>query len=273
MTGPACSLSATLRALRESAGLSGSEAARRAGIAQARVSRMETGRRVPDDTDIRALVRIYRAPPDVRKQLLAQARDLRESTTPARTVLHRHGGHRMQERIGRIESAAGRVRSFQPTLVIGLLQTTDYARALLSGAYAGGDLDGMVTSRLRRQRILDTERSFHFVLTESALRWHVGSPDTMARQAEHIAAAALRSNVQLGIIPWTRPTRHPVLHGFQIYDEAAVMLGTETATAVHSEPADVADYATRFALYAELADYHSGADAILQRISREYRAL
>ena len=228
---------------------------------------------MPDDSDIRALASVYHVPAKVRRQLLAQARELRESRIPARTVLHRHGGHRMQDRIGRIEQAAARVRSFQPTIVIGLLQTPDYARALLSGAYAGEDLDDVVAARLRRQRILDTDREFHLVLTEGALRWHVGSPEIMAEQAEHIARVAQRPNVQLGVISWTRPAVHPVLHGFQVYDETGVMLGTETATAVHTDPPDVADYIKRFLVYADLADYGDQARAVLERIASEYRAL
>ena len=273
MSSPARPLSETLRELREAADLSGSEASRRAGLAQARISRMETGRRAPDDSDSRALAPVYQVPPEVRRQLLSQARELRESRTPARTVLHRHGGHRVQDRIGRIEQAAARVRSFQPTIVIGLLQTPDDARALLSGAYAGEDLDAVVAARLRRQHILDTDREFHLVLTEGALRWHVGSPQIMAEQAEHITRAAQRPNVQLGIIPWTRPVTHPVLHGFQIYDDSAAMLGTETATAVHTDPPDVADYSKRFGIYAALADYGPAAQTALERLAAEYRSL
>jgi hypothetical protein len=70
----------------------------------------------------------------------------------------------------------------------------------------------MVAARLARQQILDTDRTFHLVLTESALRWHVGSPEIMARQAEHLVTVTERPNVRLGIISWTRPVTHPVLH-------------------------------------------------------------
>lgn len=242
-------------------------------MAQARLSRMETGRRVPDDTDIRALCRVYKAPQEVRQRLLAQARELRASTVPARTVLHRHGGYTMQERISRIEHASGGVLSFNPALVIGLLHTEGYARALLSGRYHGEDLQRVVAARIDRQKILDTEFTAHFVLTEGALRWHVGSPTVMAEQMEHIAATAERTNVRLGVIPWTRPNVHPVLHPFQIYDQQAVMVGTEIATALHTDPQDVADYVHRFEIYAGLADYGDAAAATLARVAAEYRAL
>ena len=212
------SLSATLRKLRVDAGLPGVEAARRAGMSQATISRFENGKRVPTATDVRALCEVY---PATRRELLAIAKDLHEGVASARTLLHRAGAPSVQQRIGRIEATSARIRSFQPTIVIGLLQTPDYMRALLSGLHKGEDLEAMVTARLARQQILDTDRSFHLVLTESALRWHIGSSEIMARQAEHLVTVAERPHLRFGIIPWTRPVTHPVMHAFQIYDQRA----------------------------------------------------
>jgi hypothetical protein len=61
----------------------------------------------------------------------------------------------------------------------------------------------MVAARLARQKILDTDREFHFVLTEGTLRWHVGSPRVMVGQVEHLAELLGLPNVRLGIVPWT----------------------------------------------------------------------
>lgn len=242
-------------------------------MSQATISRFENGKRVPTAADVRALCQVYRAPAATRRELHAIAEDLRESTASARTLLHRVGAPSVQQRIGRIEAASARVRSFQPTIVIGLLQTPDYMRALLSGLHQGEDREAMVRARLGRQQILDTGRTFHLVLTESALRWHIGSPETMARQAEHLVVVADRPNVTLGVIPWTRPVIHPVLHAFQIYDQRAVMVGTETAVALITDTRDVADYDARFSIYAELADYDDDAQRVLQRLAAEYRTL
>jgi len=179
----------------------------------------------------------------------------------------------MQARIGRIESTSARIRSVHPAIVIGLLQTHDYARALLSGRYAGRELDAMVAARLARQQILDSDREFHFVLTEGVLRWHVGSPQIMIGQAEHLATLVELPNVRLGIMPWTRPTNRPILHAFQIYDERAVMLSTETSVALITDARDVADFAARFEIYAEFADYGDAARAVFDRIANEYRGM
>jgi transcriptional regulator with XRE-family HTH domain len=173
-------------------------------MSQATISRFENGKRVPTADDVRTLGEVYGTPAATRRELLALAMDLREGATSARTLLHRAGAPSVQQRIGRIEATSARIRSFQPTIVIGLLQTADYMHALLSGLHQGEDLDAMVDARLARQQILDTDQTLHLVLTESALRWHVGSPDVMARQAEHLVRVTERSQVQLGIIPWTR---------------------------------------------------------------------
>lgn len=272
MTGPRPdALAATLRRLREAADLSQREAARHTGLAQARLSRMEQGRRIPDDDDVRVLAKAYAASPDVRRDLLAQARALRPTSTPARTVLQR-GGHLLQHRIHRMEDAAESVRAFQTAIILGLLQTHDYARALLSGTYSGDQLDQVVAARLERQKGLATGH-WHLVMTEGALRWHVGSPAIMVRQLRDLAAVTDRPNIDLGIIPWTRPTTRSVLHGFTILDEQVVLVGTETATANHTDPSDVAHYAEKFAIYADLADYGQNARSVLERIAAEYSAL
>lgn len=266
-------LSATLRRLRHKAGLSESEAARRAGLTQSKVSRIETARQMPTATEVERLCEAYEVPIRAKRALVAVTEDICEQTTPTRTVLHRHGAPRMQERIGRIEAASARLRSFHPALVIGLLQTRAYSRALLSGAYTGAELDRMVSARLARQAVLDTHRTFELLMTEGALRWHVGGPLVMAEQIEHLAQASERPNVRVGIIPWTRPVTHPVLHGFHLYDKRAVMVSTETAIATMTDRLQVTDFETRFSLYAELADWDDDARPALERLAREYRNL
>ncbi|MGH3850208.1 MAG: helix-turn-helix domain-containing protein, partial [Pseudonocardiaceae bacterium] len=111
-----------LRQLRTQAGLSGAEAARRAGLSQSKLSRAETGSFLPTGDDVEALCRVYRASSKTQRELLDMTRELRESTTSARVVLQR-GGWWMQQRIGKLEMAASRIRNFAPAAVVGLLQT------------------------------------------------------------------------------------------------------------------------------------------------------
>ncbi|MGQ0776439.1 MAG: helix-turn-helix domain-containing protein [Pseudonocardiales bacterium] len=265
-------LSTTLRQLRSDADLSGTEAARRAGYSQPKISRFETARQVPTTDEVRILCRVYAAPLEVRDRLLELAADLTEGTVRARAVLS-HGARYMQQRVGKIEQASELVRSFTPTTVDGLLQTPDYVRAMGSHRLAGKELESFVASRAERQQILDTGRQFQSIITEGALRWHVGSPQIMAAQLEYLIEASHRPNLRLGIIPWTTPVHSPALHCFTIFDDRAVVVGTETATAIITDPADLADYDQRHTFYTQLTVIDDQARAVLARLAGEYRAL
>lgn len=219
-----------------------------------------------------ALCRAYGAPARTRQQLLTVTRDLREEQVSARVMLQR-GAYRMQERIGRIEAASRLLRTFHPSLVIGLVQTPGYIRAMLGDSLPDDEIERIVTARAERQRLLDTDREFLLIMTEGALRWHVGSPTVMIAQLQHLAEITRRSNVRLGVIPWTTPARVGALHGFHLYDRRAAIVGTETATAIITDARDIADYEACFASYEALAVYDADARKVLDRLSDEYRTL
>lgn len=265
-------LSATLRQLRTQAGLSGAEAARRAGLSQSKVSRAETGTFLPTEDDVKALCRVYRASPDTRGELLDMTRELRESTTSARVVLQR-GGWWMQQRIAKLETAASRIREFTPAAVIGLLQTESYVDALLGEWLAGEDRRRMISSRLERQRILDTDRKFVLVMAEGALRWNMGGAEVMVEQLDRLVRESRRPNVRLGIIEWTSPATVPALHGFTIYDSRAVLLGTQTATAIITDRRDIQDYEEHWAELEPFVSYDEAARAAIERAAADYRSI
>jgi hypothetical protein len=138
---------------------------------------------------------------------------------------------------------------------------------------AGEDLESFVASRADRQQILDTDRRFQKIITEGALRWHVGSPQIMADQMERLIEASRRPNLRLGVIPWTTPVHSPALHCFTIFDDRAVIVGTETATAIITDPADIAGYDQRHTFYTQLTVLGEPARAVFTRLAAEYRAL
>jgi hypothetical protein len=179
----------------------------------------------------------------------------------------------MQQRIGKIEQASELVRSFTPTIVDGLLQIPEYIRAIGTRSLAGEELDTFVASRVERQQILDSGRQFQKIITEGALCWHVGSPRVMTAQMEHLIEATHRPNLLLGIIPWTTPVFSPALHCFTIFDHRAVIVGTETATAIITDAYDVADYSKRHTFYAQYAVTGDLARTLLNRLADDYRAL
>jgi transcriptional regulator with XRE-family HTH domain len=108
-----------------------------------------------------------------------------------------------------IEKQAATLWSFQPTVVDGLLQTEEYARAVLqAGRYHLTDVDDMVTSRLRRQHILtegDDPPILVVVMAESVIRQRVGDATVMGGQLRHLAAMAERRTIVVQIVPFTAP--------------------------------------------------------------------
>lgn len=269
-------LSQALRTLRKAAGLSGVEAAQRIGQTQASISRFENGRFVPTPETVEALCRVYGSTTAERQRLVQLSRDLREDVRPAARVVIQRGAARMQERIGRIERTSVTMRHFHPAVVAGLLQLPDYARVIFS---AGGDLSAdeirmAVDRRMARQALLtEPDRSFTFLLPEGPLRWQVGSPQLMAAQLDHIACIADQPHVRVGVIPWTTAVEVAPVAGFDLYDERAVIVGTEAGTTFLTDPHDVAPYLRLFADLAALASYDDAALTVLRRIAADYRSL
>lgn len=267
-------LSATLRDLRKAVGLSGTEAARRLGTSQRRISNIETGRFVPREDELRALATLYKASPPVRRQLVQAIRALRAEAPRARVVMAR-GAWRMQRRIAQVEAASARIRVFHCTIVVGLAQTAAYARAVFSdgGDITGEDLDRCVAERLDRQRILDSGREITLLMTEGALRWQASGPPVMVEQLDLIAEISRRPGVRVGVIPWTTPTAVFPLHGFSMYDSRAVIVGTRVATAFLTDPEDVAEHEKLFGELESLAAWDAAARDHLARIAADFRSL
>jgi transcriptional regulator with XRE-family HTH domain len=143
------------------------------------------------------------------------------------------------------------IRIFEPLLISGLLQTEEYARALLTG---GGvpDPEPFVAERMERQDVL--ERAFVMVLlSEAALRWPVGSPQIMREQLAHVLEVAERPNVVLHVVPQTFETgAYPGLDGglkLVTGDDFGEVAYTESMGGgrLVSSPTEVAEYAILFA--------------------------
>ncbi|MEU9087526.1 helix-turn-helix transcriptional regulator [Streptomyces sp. NPDC048357] len=102
-----------------------------------------------------------------------------------------------------MEARAAYISTFQAQLVYGLLQTEDYARAVL-GVPTGGDLEANVAARMERQRILDREIPplMWVVLSEAVLHQEIGGREVMRNQLAHLLALRSREWVQVQILPF-----------------------------------------------------------------------
>lgn len=206
-------LGAELRRLRSKAGLTLDEVAELMTCSTSKISRLETGKGIPKVPDVRELMRIYGVAADTeRDMLLRLVRDgrehgwwepLTEGVTPERFVMDAPG------RYAALESDATAVRSFGLTMVHGLLQTEDYARAVITAGlphHPQAEIDRLVELRLMRQDALlrsdPAALELHVVLDEAVLHREVGGRAVMAAQLRRILDLSTRSTVSVQILPF-----------------------------------------------------------------------
>ncbi|MFF6978393.1 helix-turn-helix domain-containing protein [Streptomyces sp. NPDC008343] len=204
-------LGAELRALRTGAGLTSGEAARLVGWHQSKVSRIETGASGVKPADVRLLLDVYGVRDAQLRQLMlalagSDAGDGRDHWWHAyRGVLPTT----YRDFIS-LESQASAMRTLETSVVPGLLQTPEYARAVTRAAVGGLDddaderLDALVAVRLARQDVLRAEPPLELsaVLDEAVLRREIGGPEVMERQLRRLVEAARLPQVRLQVLPF-----------------------------------------------------------------------
>ncbi|MET8471854.1 helix-turn-helix transcriptional regulator [Streptomyces sp. NPDC006422] len=107
-----------------------------------------------------------------------------------------------------LETDAKTLRTYEPQYVTGLLQTPDYARAVLRGGLPNGseeDLERRVELRLRRQGLLDKEDAptLWVVMEEAVLHKEVGSADIMREQIERLLDMSELPHISVDIVPFS----------------------------------------------------------------------
>lgn len=266
-------LAAALRDLRRRAGLGGVEAAQRAGVSQSKISKLENGRLRAHPDDVRALCDVYGVPDGERDDLIRLAAELKAGSRLSRVVMTR-GAAQLQRQFGQLESKATSLRTFQPAMVPGILQTTAYARLVFGAGLTDEDRDSAVVARHRRGSALDDDtKDFTIILTEGALRWQAGDAHAMTEQLDAILTVSRRPNVVIGVVPWTTPVDVFCTHAFHLYDSAAVVVGTEVASAVLDSPDDVEVYERLFDRLEAIASTGDDARRELLRIRGDYQLL
>ncbi|GAB4585011.1 helix-turn-helix domain-containing protein [Nocardia sp. IFM 10818] len=125
-------------------------------------------------------------------------------------------------------AAAARQLTAYHEIVLGMLQTAEYAKALIGGFYRDNspeDIDRRVELRLKRQTIITRKADpvkLELLLHESALHRMIGSPRVMAAQLHHLAEVSKLTNVSLRVHPFASGCTHGLLHGpFVILDFGA----------------------------------------------------
>ncbi|MFF3848123.1 helix-turn-helix domain-containing protein [Streptomyces sp. NPDC002328] len=255
-------LGAELRALRTRTGLTSGEAARLMGWHQSKVSRIETGTSGTKPADVRLLLDAYGVTdPQLRDVMLALAGS--EDAAGRDHWWHAYRGvlpPAYRDFIS-LESQASAMRTLETTVVPGLLQTAEYARAVTRAAVEGVAEDGaeerldtLVEVRLTRQDVLRSRPPLELnaVLDEAVLRREVGGPEVMARQLERLVEAARLPQVRLQVLPFTAGAHIGVTGPFVIFsfsstsDLDVVVLDHLTSTLYLERKEDLRVYSEAF---------------------------
>ncbi|MCP2169709.1 helix-turn-helix domain-containing protein [Goodfellowiella coeruleoviolacea] len=264
-----------LRELRQQAGLSGKGLAESLSWPASKISKIEHGRQTPTDEDIRSWVGATNAEAQL-GSLLAALHTLELHHAEWQRLL-KAGMRAHQSSLARHDEKTKLYRGFENTVIPGLVQTPDYARARFAQVVmvhkVPNDINEAVRVRMRRQEMLyRPDKRFHFILTEAALRYRLVSVDVMLAQLDRLVAVSSMRNVRLGIIGFnTRYITDP-RHGFWLLDNDLVRVETYSAELNLRQPQEIALYSSIFEQLAAVASYGGAARAIITSVMADLAA-
>jgi transcriptional regulator with XRE-family HTH domain len=202
-----------LRRLRELKGMTAEEVAERLLVSQSKISRLENGRRSISQRDVRDLCGVYEVEDQrIVDSLMQMAKDSRQQGW-----WHAFGDIPYSVYIG-LETDAESLRTYEPQIITGLLQTRSYAEALIQGALpetSVADIEKRVQVRIRRQERISAESNplrLWVVLDEACLRREVGSRQVMREQLEHVAEMSQLPHITVQVLPFDVGA-HPGING------------------------------------------------------------
>ncbi|WP_280704786.1 helix-turn-helix transcriptional regulator [Kitasatospora sp. GP30] len=248
-------LGAELRRVREAAKKSTEDAAGALKCSRAKISRIETGASGIRRLDLGLLLDLY----GVSEQ---KTRDNLEEL--ARESKKRGWWHDYEDTIPPIyadyldlERDARYIRTWQPLVIPGLLQTESYAHALLEAnpaAVRPERIDQLVKIRMERKEVLraDNPARFCAIIWEPALRCPVGGPEVLRSQLGYLADAVQHPNITLQVMPLSGGATAGACGGFVMIgftDSAlpgAVFLENLTSSHYLEQPAELNGYSLVF---------------------------
>ncbi|QKW39953.1 helix-turn-helix domain-containing protein [Actinomadura sp. NAK00032] len=269
-----------LRQLREAAGLTGDQVTERLGWYGAKVSRIENGRISVPWSDVVDLLDLYGVgDPAARAALvqLAKAARQKEWWQPYSDMLSKNA----RTYIG-LESAAESLRTYQPSSVPGLLQTAEYARAIIMRAgpltLGEDEIERRLSLRMKRQAVVTEAGSLRLwaVLDEAALHREIGGLDVMHEQLMHLVEMAHNPGVDIQVMPFSAGP-HASLSGmigvfsFPGQDPDVAYVDTVPGTLFLERAADVQATSTAFQHLSATALSPAASVDLIEDMARRHR--
>ncbi len=192
-------------------------------VAASSIARWEQGTSTP-------LARYRRPLADRLEVTLVELEQLFGLNGAAAGALNGHAVPPWLDHYASLEQGAARLETFEPLTIPGLLQTHDYAAAVMRTFHLPVSEDGVserVGARMARQAVLEREpEPLHLVcvIDEQVLHRVTGSPDVMAAQLQHLCEMAARPTIELQVIPADGSALHCAAFGsFQLFTSAGAM--------------------------------------------------
>lgn len=238
-------LSATLRQLRISAGLTGAQLAKRAGMSNSKLSKIERCRIVPTINDVKFLADQLEVDLAIHGHLLNLAQMLKSDAVKIGETDSARSGQRL---FMARENDARSLR-YCDIQISGLLQVSDYTRALLTKIVrpVQDHVEDIVVDRLRRQALLvDRTRTFDFLLQETALLNPLASAEVMVTQIDRLIEVASAPNVELRIVESGRQAATYIQAVYVILDGEYVIQESMVSDIEIRQPASVTAFIEHF---------------------------
>lgn len=227
-----------------------------------KVTKLELGKQTPTPEDLHAWAEAV-GQPETYEELFARLRGFESQIRSWRRQLA--SGHRaVQDAHNEAQANAKVLRAWESSWIVGVLQTSDYARAVLTRSAelhkSPRDIEDGVRSRMKRQELLyKAGRRYHILMWEGVLRALVCSPSVLAAQLDRLIGIVGMDTVELGIVPFAAPLKLPPGVGFWIYDDRQVVTETWHAELWIDDADSIATYLRVWKTLRESAVY--GADA------------
>lgn len=265
-------MSASLREVREARNFGLRELARALEVDPRLLSQWELGIRVPPIEEVARILGYLRVDRVVTNRILELVQHVKQpnwldsnpSDVPAALTA-----------VIQCERSASQIINWSPLIIPGLLQTPDYARALLAASdIKVEEADVRLVARLKRQRILSGYQPVQLkaIISELAIREVVGDAGIMSDQVDHLLRSAVTSNISVRIVP-ADVGYHPGKSGmFALYefpsDPAIVLLEHHHASAFVNELDAIASYRKLVKLLSGKALSEENSRALLQEMAR-----
>ncbi|WP_190394723.1 helix-turn-helix domain-containing protein [Nocardiopsis deserti] len=199
-------LGAHLRKLRSDGKLTGARVASNIGCAPSTISKFEGGSLVPDPEQLDKLLDLFHVEESGERESLHRLLD-DASEAGWWEAYDEVLPPRFDTYIG-LELDAVSVNAYETTLVHGLLETREYASAVLHGATFGKppeDIDLLVDVRMRRKELFDREPPLRLsvVMEEAALMRPIGGTEVMREQIQHLIKEQAKPHISLQVLPFS----------------------------------------------------------------------